>query len=289
MISDARYSDMKERIPHVKELFQTRHYTQCATQCERLLLTRAQDEIHPIHRAYLNFYLALSHDTMAREASMRHRAAELDLAEKHYLEAIAALDQRRPQQAHDVQQFSPTSSTSEDQPHGNGRRASDAVSLDSEQSLASSATSYADDEDEPTPKASGFKNHLSSHHDSDGSSATSNLLKKRPNPIVTSTPQRSLSPVRERFSADLSSFIRMVESHLASVRMLKESSAVLPGRYSSLSRPSTASSRPISRESSANHESDMDRLRDSRKSMNFRPRFDPTSVRNLCSEALSEL
>jgi hypothetical protein len=37
MDSESKYKEMRDRIPGIKQLFQTRHYIQCATACERLL------------------------------------------------------------------------------------------------------------------------------------------------------------------------------------------------------------------------------------------------------------
>jgi hypothetical protein len=36
MVADMTYASMKTKLAEVKQLFQTRHYVQCATMCERL-------------------------------------------------------------------------------------------------------------------------------------------------------------------------------------------------------------------------------------------------------------
>lgn len=238
----------------------------------------------------------MSHDTMAREATIKHRSSELDLAEQHYLAAIAALTPPEPQKLDDIPECSPTSTTSEDE-HSRVRRVSDAASLNSEQSVASSATSFADEEHdasdcEPTPKRSNyFKASPPSRHILDDFSMSPKVTKRRPPPIITSAPRSAhAQPKQQQLSADLSAFVSMVQMHLASVRELKETSTLPSTRFSfSRSRSSTMSSRPASRNSSNLDESEMSRLRWTRKSINFRPRFDPASVRQLCNEALSEL
>jgi hypothetical protein len=37
MDSVLQYKELRDIIPGIKKLFQTRHYIQCATMCERLL------------------------------------------------------------------------------------------------------------------------------------------------------------------------------------------------------------------------------------------------------------
>lgn len=45
MHSAFTYNEMKAKIPEIKHLFQTRHYTQCAVKCERLLARTRIDEV----------------------------------------------------------------------------------------------------------------------------------------------------------------------------------------------------------------------------------------------------
>lgn len=299
----------------IKQLFQTRHYIQCATVCERLLaesnevctvlwnalltqgclprvnvFTNNILQIHPVHRAYLNFYLALSHDTMAREAKIRNRHAELELAEKHYLAAISVLT---PSEAHitktDDESASPTSSDSTcDLMH---RRPSDAASLRSNHSTSTSATSV-NSSFSGTPEKSATRVTF----------ATSQLGTPQVRESMTSNPlSRTLTPIDThldspapfqgyRISTDLSAFVSMVKSHLASVRELKETPAPASNRYS-FTRPryaTTTNGRPAS-QNSLHEEPRMDQTRGQRRSLSFRPRFDPTSVQKLCADALYEL
>jgi hypothetical protein len=82
----------------------------------------------------------------------------------------------------------------------------------------------------------------------------------------------------------------MVKSHLASVRELKETTnATTTNRYSfSGPRYTPSNNRPPS-QTSLHAESEMEQIRRQRRSLSFRPRFDPTSVRKLCADALDEL
>ncbi|KAK5014596.1 hypothetical protein BJ546DRAFT_128781 [Cryomyces antarcticus] len=76
----------------VKGLYHVRQYKQCASLCVDLL-SEGGGKIHPVHVAFLNFYAALSHESLAR--SMHNLSAaklpELDLAEEFYTKAADAL------------------------------------------------------------------------------------------------------------------------------------------------------------------------------------------------------
>jgi hypothetical protein len=45
MHSALTYNEMKAKIPEIKRLFETRHYSQCAIRCERLLARTKIDEV----------------------------------------------------------------------------------------------------------------------------------------------------------------------------------------------------------------------------------------------------
>ncbi|KAF2266051.1 hypothetical protein CC78DRAFT_164215 [Lojkania enalia] len=292
MISESRYNDMKSKIPEIKQLFQTRRYTQCATICKQLL-TQSNDGIHPIHEAYLNFYIALSHDTMGREAGMRNRLKELDLAEKHYIAAIAILTPPESQKLEDIEEVqSPTSLHSGGNQYSH-RRASDAGSLDSDRSTSTDATSlneYHEDFTDCKPisvRFNSFERSLPSRSASDDYATGPQPTKSQPASINVS--QSKAYTQHEQFSTDLSAFMTMMRSHLTGIRQLKDSALIPVQRYSfTRSRGSSFNSRPASRDS-AFSESEMDRIRWNRKSTSFRPRFDPTTVRQLCTDALSDL
>jgi len=254
-----------------------------------------------VHLAYLHFYLAMSHDTMAREATWKHRAAELDQAEQHYLAALEAINTPDPRELVDVPERSPHSPASDDDAVPNGRRTSDA----SQHSIASSATSVADSDTETTPRKASSPSFLKARalfetsparpstppkFQSRAPSKPSKLtIKKRPIPIVA--PNAAQAYHEEQFSSDLSAFTTMIKTHLANVLALKETTPApsAAARFPvTRSRSSTVSSSWSDSRGEAS-EREEERPRRARRTLSVRPRFDPQSVRALCSEALSEL
>ncbi|CAO2657049.1 Nn.00g058520.m01.CDS01 [Neocucurbitaria sp. VM-36] len=281
---------MKERMRVSKSLYQSRHYTQCAKFNERLL-SEVHDEIHPLHLAYLNFYTALSHDTLAREATLKNRYKELSLAEKHYSAAISVLKSSSLQKPEDEQLSSPVSTTfNEDQIWR--RRSSNAGSFDSTASAASSATSYSpeihDFIPELTPKRLARSQVPKSFQELRSDITTFPKLLKRNNGNDAPLLARPQTPQEYQFAADTSAFVRMLEAHLASVKLLKEKTGVPAVRFTFPSPPTSPTlSKP--RNSHLFDEESAEIVRQRRRTVRFRPRFDPTSVRLLCSEALAEL
>lgn len=98
----------------------------------------------------------------------------------------------------------------------------------------------------------------------------------------------------------------MLENHLVDVRAQKKRTEVPTVRFCvPLSRPSPTKSPRLSRafggvgvnaegkgrgkEEEEDKELAMERVREMRRGIVFRPRFDPEGVRRLCSEALAEL
>ncbi|KAF1997576.1 hypothetical protein P154DRAFT_274829 [Amniculicola lignicola CBS 123094] len=291
MASDAAYRGMRAEIPEIKQLFQTRHYIQCASLCGRLLTN--SNEIDPVHQAYLHFFLALSHDAIAREASIRNRRGELDVAEKHFLAAIAALSRSSsPKQEEAVQSHSPTSSHSSQD--FSPRGASDANSMHSDHSASTNATSFAGDDDEEEPfeydSEAGEFNYSSRFRTIlDDFPKVPKSVKRRPSPIITCRPSRTPSIHEVKFSADMYAFQRMVETHLAAVRELKDACPAPSVRFAALPNSRPASFSMKSNRASVHDEAEKEIIRAQRRSMVFRPRFDPTSVQKLCEEVLSEL
>jgi hypothetical protein len=245
----------------------------------------------------------MSHDTMAREATWKHRAAELDLAEQYYLAALQAITTPETQKLAGVQERSPPSPTSDDDLAVRGRRASDA----SQQSIASSATSIAEEDGQATLKTLHSSSFLKARALFEASpvrpstppkclnrstrsspSKPSPAPRKRPAPIITPNPAQSYQ--EEQFSSNLSAFTSIIKTHLANVLVLKETvsapSATTQFSYAR-SRSSTASSRPMSRSSTGDREEEGSKW--ARRTLSLRPRFDPESVRTLCNEALAEL
>jgi hypothetical protein len=222
---------------------------------------------------------------------MRNRHAELELAEEHYLAAISVLT---PSETHGMKSVdesdSPTSSDSTyDLIH---RRPSDAASLRSDHSTSTSATSLNSSvlETSEEPAISKRVTFATSQLGTPivGTNVTSNPLKRNFTPIDT----HSTSPASfqcQRLSTDPSAFVNMVKSHLAGVRELKDSPTPTTNRYS-FTRPrySTINIRPGS-QASLHDEPIKEQVRWQRRSLSFRPRFDPTSVQKLCADALDEL
>ncbi|KAJ4288165.1 hypothetical protein N0V90_012182 [Kalmusia sp. IMI 367209] len=277
MVPESDYHHMKAKIPEIKQLFQSRRYIQCASVCERYLI-RGYDEIHPVHRAYLHFYFALVHDTMARETTLKHRSSGLDLAEQHYRAAIDILTPSEPYNLDDI--LSPSSPKSEEDQVTSFRR----MSNHSYQSTASSTSSLDDVEERAWNVFKSPQNIV--HRPVMSHQSSFRPEKRRPAPIMTINAARAYH--EEQFSADLFSFLAMIHSHLHEVQQLKSASPAV--RFSFVrSRSSTTSSRPVSRDSSNSSNSDMEQLRWARKSVSFRPRFDPASIQNLCNEVLAEL
>jgi hypothetical protein len=229
-------------------------------------------QIHPVHKVYLHFYFALVHDAMARETTLKHRSTGLELAEQHYRAAIDILTPSEPYNLDDL--LSPLSPTSEYLNAAGFRR----ISRLSFRSTASSTAS--DDEDRNWDRVD------SPYDDTPLQTHSFRNGKPRPAPITTGNAARAYH--EDRFSAELFALLSMLHTHLRGVKQLKSDMAG-PHNSFARSRISTWGSRPESRDSSGSNESEQDQLRSIRKTLHFRPRFDPASVRKLCNEALAEL
>ncbi|KAL6704750.1 hypothetical protein ACN47E_007671 [Coniothyrium glycines] len=272
MIMEARYQELREKMQVIKDLYKSRHYTQCAKYGERLL-GEVQSEIHPIHLAYLNFYTALSYDTLAREATLKNRYKSLKQAEQHYTAAIAALaptytSSIASDTEYDRDQHSPAVSPTTSRTWQ--RRSAYNNSFDSTTSAASSTTSCSTALS--TPKQ------LADYH--------------FPSPPSS----RPHSPEEYHFATSTSSFLMMLQSHLVSVRELKERTQVPVGVRFAFPSPPETSTTPVSA-GLKNRASkvfdlqaeDREEVKRKRKERVWRKRFDPEGVRRLCSEALGEL
>ncbi|KAF2013321.1 hypothetical protein BU24DRAFT_424334 [Aaosphaeria arxii CBS 175.79] len=286
------HCETRRKFPEIKELFQNRQYVSCASLCEHLL-TRSTDKLHPVHLAYLNFYLAQCHDSLAREVALRKRRAELDLAEKHYMIALSSITPARLNTLASVEEDSSSPASPESQ-HGasHSRRASDAVSLNSDHSTSTVATSIMDGDIPPSksasPSSSRSVRFITADTEEGNPTSTHKQHKRRPAPIFIAQRVQSSSLEEERLSKDMSSFISMLKAHIASVRELKEVSTEPNARWSFYGQRNSIGTRPTSM--SANHDqATMEQIRQQRRSVCFRPRFDPMSVRMLCKDALSEL
>ncbi|KAF1360467.1 hypothetical protein EJ07DRAFT_115346 [Lizonia empirigonia] len=277
MVNEARHYELKERMTALKSLYASRYYSQCAKFGE-LLLSEIHDQTHPLHLAHLNFYTALSHDTLAREATLKNRWKGLSLAELHYNAALLALSSF--QSTTQCDPWSPSSTS--DLPSPYSRRRS---SIDSDVSTASSVTSLGDDDDEYMQKSAGKS-----------TSQRVNKTATRPQFRPTASPPtaRPQTPQQFYFNANIASFARMIQGHLADVFEQKRKTSVLTVRFTMPSprlspTRATGHSRALSAPAATTDESAMEARRQRRRAVTFRPRFDATSVQRLCNEALAEL
>jgi hypothetical protein len=224
--------------------------------------------------AYLNFYTALSHDTLAHEATLKNRYQELALAEKYYGAALAALTPSSGSLRCETQELSSPCSTISSSSFSDEiiwkfrRRASNASSLDSS---TSSTTSYTSDVDF---SHGGFK------------FPQPPVSRRAPSPtIITSRPS---TPEEYQFAADTAAFVRMVRGHLANVRNLKHTMSPLSVRFAFLS-PAPSPQVRMSGHLASEADEAMEMVRRGRRERKWRERFDPSDVQRLCGEALAEL
>ncbi|KAF2200201.1 hypothetical protein GQ43DRAFT_84121 [Delitschia confertaspora ATCC 74209] len=293
----------------IKFLFRSRKYTICAAKCASILEYGSQNgyEIHPVHLAYFHFYQALCHDCLAREKNITspNRPPALNLAEKHYLSAISALTFPNPRDSHprsaaelEPECPHPNPLDSEDGVSSSSSRRPSATpsihSIHSSVDASSTAPTSVAGEDlydsssdcEPTPTRSHLFNRLPpSRNILDGFTMTPKLLRTSPSSPSSFSPGHLVA-----YNEQAKSFLEMVHSHLASVRELKEAPVASPSPLPR-SRDSLFFSKPRNRDSRAvlADEREMEKIREARKRVVLRSRFDPTSVRELCSYALAEL
>tara|TARA_R110002003_G_scaffold126_41_gene11787 strand:+ start:8058 stop:8498 length:441 start_codon:yes stop_codon:yes gene_type:complete len=115
-------------------------------------------------------------------------------------------------------------------------------------------------------------------------------LLKRHNTTITITPERPQTPEEYLLAADTAAFVQMLRGHLSSVQELKRKTSVPSVRFQFPSpRVSPTTSKPRSDHLFDDESAALDSIRRNRRSLTFRPRFDPSSVQRLCSEALAEL
>ncbi|KAI4915759.1 hypothetical protein J4E90_004205 [Alternaria incomplexa] len=301
MLAQAGTYMLKAKMQALKDLYASRHYTQCASFGERLL-GDINDKIHPIHSAYLNFYIALSHDTLAREATLKNRYKELNAAEKYYNETIVALTPPSPSSTapmeDDDQPLTPDSATIPNEQTW-FRRSSRVRSFDSTSSYRSSTSStdsYAFDlEVDPDLALRNFRfpSPPGKNVEWDSCADPRPLSRHIKNDSILSP--LSTEHVRSKPGVQLPSgtpaFVRMVEGHLTSVRTLKETTGVRGVRFAfpTPSPSPTKSQFKDPRSSCMLTDEEREKLQQKRKNMTWRPRFNPESVQKLCSDALAEL
>ncbi|GIZ43437.1 hypothetical protein CKM354_000666500 [Cercospora kikuchii] len=94
-MTDSPADDWRNAQKLIKNLFIQEKYRQCIQLCREILKANANDDehTHPLQDAFINFYLGLCFNEVAR--MMHHNSiAKLpafDDAERHYLEALTAL------------------------------------------------------------------------------------------------------------------------------------------------------------------------------------------------------
>jgi hypothetical protein len=260
-------------------------------------------QTHPIRLAYLNFYIALSHDTLAREATLKNRFKELNAAEKHYSAAIQILRSTSPSSSapssDDEQPKTPTSPTPQQERPWRRRspRPESFDSFTSYRSSTSSTASYAFDlEQDPDLVLKHFRFPTPPERDVGGNLTTiandGTQHVKMDSLLPLSVPPPRLKSLEDfRLPTGTSAFVRMLERHLTSVRELRDKTGVQGVRFAF----PTPEASPIklklrsSRTSQMLSDEDRENLRQKRMKISFRPRFNPENVRKLCSEALAEL
>ncbi|OAL56082.1 hypothetical protein IQ07DRAFT_676279 [Pyrenochaeta sp. DS3sAY3a] len=284
MIIEAQYNEMREKLQFIRDLYRSGHYSQCAKFSERLL-GEAHSGVHLLHLAYLNFYTAVSHDTLAREATI-NRYKELNLAEKHYSAAIAILAPYEALQREEEHLPSPSSTTSSEDQFGK-RRLSNAGSFDSTTSAASSATAYSQDSASPSPpRSQRSKNALPLRED--GTTFPQfPQLRKRQNHVPAPILVRPQTPQEHAFVAEILAFAAMLRGHLDSVRALKRTTAAPAVRFVFPEPPAgtRGEALPVIDVTEEKRPAVVDW--EQRRSRRFRPRFDPAETQRLCRDVLA--
>jgi hypothetical protein len=226
-------------------------------------------QIHPIHLAYLNFYTALSHDTLAREATLKNRYKELHLAEKHYMAALSALTPSTyDSPSFDTRASSPTSSTTSENIIWKFRRS---ASIDS----TASYTSRADLD---------YSHRSHNYAFPSPPQATTYTHQRNKSSIII--PSRPSTPEEYQFASDTAAFVRMVRGHLQNVQDLKRQTGVPVVRFD-VNENVVVKERVRSRV--WEDDEGKERVRRERGARKWRKRFDPEETMRLCGEALAEL
>ncbi|EUC32381.1 hypothetical protein COCCADRAFT_98869 [Bipolaris zeicola 26-R-13] len=301
MVGQTKNCEMKQKMQVLKDLYLSRHYTRCAKSGERLL-GEVDSSMHPVHLAYLNFYTALSHDTLAREATIKNRHHELVAAEEYYRAAIAALSLPSSTCStptlDDEHPSTPESATFPEEHVWLDRLKTKSSNLSTSCRTSSSSTMSDPFDLEkdiyfelkgfsfPSPPRTSTPTFLevtsnprSSHIDNSSMLSPLSTHPVRPEPVA-----------KVHFPLGTSTFVGMLQGHLTSVLTLKESTGAHDSKFT-FPNPSAS---PTKSQLKFPRTSDLpqhqkEELRNKRKQMAWRPRFDPGSIRKLCDEALAEL
>jgi hypothetical protein len=231
---------------------------------------------------------------LAREATLKNRYRELNLAEKHYTAAISALT---PSSIYSAQ----TSHSSSSEYIWKFRHPSQNSSIDSNSSSysTSSSSSYSSDLDYthdglgsfsfPQPPSQTHKARpsttLTNYTSNTTTSTTHNTSNN--NMIIPSRPQ---TPSEFQFASDTTSFVHMVRGHLSNVKDLKNRTGAPTVRFTFPTAPQQQQQHKERIGSRVFEPANVsEKMRRERMTRTFRPRFDPEEVRRLCGDALAEL
>ncbi|OCK84702.1 hypothetical protein K432DRAFT_344671 [Lepidopterella palustris CBS 459.81] len=290
--------EMRTKLPEVKHVFLDRRYRQCVSLCEEFL-QESNNDTHHIYRAYLNFYIALSHDALAR--SMHNfsfsRLPTFELAEKHYLAAAAELSAPTPTSFTMLE----TIREDVDVDHSEGEESlasstttSNRTCLKSKRSSVDSnstaATSASEDEfsDCETPSKSKRPFRSSSARTIlDDSTLPPPCSQSHASPISPSPTSRCT----ERYNIYMTAFANMLHAHIASVRTLKHPPTT-NSTENPRSRDSNSTSRSRSwgiREGGEKMDQEKENEGTPRKKLTPRERFNPGKYEELCRKALAEI
>ncbi|KAF7567489.1 hypothetical protein A1F96_07009 [Pyrenophora tritici-repentis] len=315
MLKHAKQAELRESMRALKQMYLSRQYTQCVQYAEQLL-KEVDEETHPVHLAYLNFYAALSHDTLARQSTLKNRFKELNAAEKHYMAAIEALSPpsacSSPPSSDDEPPSTPDSATLPDEriwqrQSYNFNNTLSVYSTNTYRTSMSSITSYVweleQDPDSvlnhysfPTPPPKERDLRRDSRRDSRGDLGAiykrySRHMKTEGHLSASVRNSQALPKPAPRQPARLPpstpSFIVMVKGHLASVRGLKDNTVIRGVRFANDSpTPSPKTTNFRFRDSAS---VDRETLWQRRKKVPVRKRFDAESCQQLCRDALAEI
>ncbi|EUC50926.1 hypothetical protein COCMIDRAFT_21641 [Bipolaris oryzae ATCC 44560] len=301
MVRQANNFQMKQKMQALKDMYLSRHYTRCAKSGERLL-GEVDSSMHPVHLAYLNFYTALSHDTLAREAIIKNRHHELVAAEEYYRAAIASLalpsSTCSTPTLDDELPSTPESATFPEEHVWLDRLKTRSSNLST--SCRTSSSSIMSDpfdlEEDVYFELKGFS------FPSPPRTNTPTFLEITSNPRssridnssmlspLSTHPTRPEPRAKVQFPPGTSTFVGMLQGHLTSVLTLKQSTGIHDSKFT-FPNPSAS---PTKSQCKFPRTSDLpqhlkEEVRRKRKQMAWSPRFDPESIRKLCDEALAEL
>ncbi|OCL05883.1 hypothetical protein AOQ84DRAFT_379161 [Glonium stellatum] len=292
--SQTTYAEQKSELLEVKNLLLNRQHKQCVSRCEELLTELSRD-IH-IHTASLNFYMALAHDSVARNMpyDSPYRLHTLEQAEKHYVAALTALTPAfkssdndkaiREDSDHSDDEGSLTSSS----PRScRSSLSSHRSSMSSNSTRRTSVSDSGSESGSPPKKTVRFCTSPAHVIVTDGAGSPQH------SPDACAALGSSKDGHVERYNAHLTDFTNMLRSHIASVRYLK--TAPLPTQSD---RSKSRDYNPASRARAASQGLrggmrttvlELQAWRKGQGDLPPRAKFDNSRYEDLCRQALAEL